>query len=121
MFTPLISVLCGKKCPRMTDEYFGTIIKGKRMNAVVYSLKRQFIPKSKIHMFPLICSAIYQSRYIWCEFPSFIDIGPRDLYPFSNTIGVNSALNVVLTALKNTFENLNSNVSFQKSQTCYTR
>ena len=34
-------------------------------------LKGQFMLKSKIHIFPFTCSAIYQSRLFWCELPSF--------------------------------------------------
>ena len=37
-------------------------------------LKGQFTPKSKIQIFPLTCSAIYQSRLFSCELPSFGDI-----------------------------------------------
>ena len=45
-----------------------------------------------------------------CELFSLGDIGCRDFF----LMGRNDALNVVLTAPKNTFEKLNSNVSFQK-------
>ncbi|MDG2590005.1 hypothetical protein P7M45_23995, partial [Vibrio parahaemolyticus] len=46
-------------------------------------LKGKFTPKSKIHISPLTCSAIYQSRLIWCELPSVGDIGHRDVCLFS--------------------------------------
>ena len=58
-------------------------------------------------LYPLTCSAT-------CELSSFGDIDRRDFYLLSNIMGLNGALNVVLTAPKNTFEKL-SNVSFQKS------
>ena len=77
---------------------------------IVYFLKGQFTPKSKIHIFPLTCSAIYQSKLFWSELPIFGAISP-----FSNTMGLNGSLNVVLTAPKNIFEKLKNNVPFQKS------
>ena len=40
---------------------------GVNINRVKVYLKGQFTPKSKIHIFPLTCSAIYQSRLFWCE------------------------------------------------------
>ena len=45
------------------------------------------------------------------QLPSSGDISRRDFCLFSNIMGVNGALNVVLTAPKNTFEKLISNVS----------
>ena len=57
------------------------------------------------------CSAIYQSRSFWCELPSFGGISCRDFCLLSNIMGLNGALNVVLTVPKNIFEKLNSNVS----------
>ena len=56
------------------------------------SLKGQFTPKSKIHIFPLFCRAIYQSRLLWCELSSFGDIGRRDFCLLSNIMGLNGAL-----------------------------
>ena len=50
----------------------------------------------------------------------FGDISRRDFCLLSNIMGLNGALNVVLTAPKNTFEKLISDVSFQKSP-CYTK
>ena len=60
----------------------------------------------KMPIFPLTCSAISQSN-LFC----FGDISRRDLCLSSNIMG----LNVLLTVPKNTLENLNSNVSLQKS------
>ena len=51
--------------------------------------KGQFTPKSEIHIFPLTCRAIYQSRLFWCELSSFGDIGCRDFYLLSNIMGLN--------------------------------
>ena len=42
-------------------------------------------------MFPLTCSATYQSRLFWCELSSFGDIGRRDFCLLSNIMGVNGA------------------------------
>ena len=64
-------------------------------------LKGQFTPKSKIHIFPLTFSAVYQSKLFWCELPSFGDIRCRDFCFLSGIMEVNGALNVVLTASKN--------------------
>ena len=58
----------------------------------VLYLKGQFTPKSKIHIFPLTCTAIYQSRLLWCELPSF-----GDFYLLSNIMGINGALLLALT------------------------
>ena len=57
-------------------------------------LKGRFTPKSKIHIFPLTCSAIYKSREFWCELPSFGDFGRRDFCLFSNIMGLNGALSL---------------------------
>ena len=65
------------------------------------ALKGQFSPKSKIHIFSLTFTAIHQSKLFWCELPSFGDIGRRDFCLLSNIMGLNGALNVVLTAPKN--------------------
>ena len=67
-----------------------------------WCLKGQFIPKSKIDIFPLTRRAIYQSRLFWCELPSFGNIIRRDFCLLSNT---SVALNVVLTAPKIHFKN----------------
>ena len=48
-------------------------------------------------------------------FSSSGDIDHRDFCLLSNIMGLNGALNVVLTGPKTTFKKLNSNVSFQKS------
>ena len=61
-------------------------------------------------MFPLTSRAIYQ---FWCELPSLSGYSRRDFCLLSNTMGLNSALNVELTAPKIFFGKLNSNVSFQ--------
>ena len=53
-----------------------------------------------IHISPLTCSAIYQSRLFWCELPSFGDIGRRDFCLFSKIMGLNGALNVGLAVPK---------------------
>ena len=58
-------------------------------------LKGQFSPKSKIDIFPVTCSAVYQSTYFWCESPSFGDISRRDFCLLANVMGLNGALNVV--------------------------
>ena len=66
----------------------------------IEDLKGQFTLISKLHIFPLTFSAIYQSKLFWCELPSFGDIGRRDVCLFSNIMGLNGALNVVLTVPK---------------------
>ena len=45
-------------------------------------------------------SAIYQTRSFWCELPIFGDISCRDCCLLSNIMGLNCALNVVLTLPK---------------------
>ena len=65
-------------------------------------LKGLFTPKSKIHIYPLTCGAIYQSRLFWCELSSFGDIGRRDFCLPSNVMGSNVALNVHLENSKAT-------------------
>ena len=45
-----------------------------------FILKGTVHPKSKIHIFPLTCRAIYQFRTLWCELSSFGDIGCRDFF-----------------------------------------
>ena len=42
------------------------------------ALKGQFTPKSKIHVFPLLCRVIIQSRQFLCELSSFGENGHRD-------------------------------------------
>ena len=59
-------------------------------------------PKIKKAHFFSYFSAIYQSELFWFELPIFGDISRRDLCLFSNIMGLNGALNVVLTAPKNT-------------------
>ena len=59
------------------------------------------------------------SLYLYCYFSilnSFGDIGHRDFGLLSNIMGINAA-----HSAKNTFEKLNSNVSFQKSWPCYSK
>ena len=63
----------------------------------------------------LFCSAIYQSRWFWCELPSFGDIGRTDFCFFSNIMGLNGALHVVLTMPQKYISKLIGNVFFQKS------
>ena len=47
-------------------------------------LKGQFTSKSKIHIFPLTCSAISQYRLFWFELPSFErEILAREISAFS--------------------------------------
>ena len=65
-----------------------------------YMLKGTVLPKIKNTCFSLTFSAVYQSKLFWCELPSFGDIGHRDFHFLSNIIGLNDALNVVLTAPK---------------------
>ena len=62
--------------------------------------KGQFSPKSKIHIFPLTCSAVYQSRLFWCELPSVGDIGRRDVCLLSNIMELDGTRLVVLTEPK---------------------
>ena len=50
----------------------------------------------------MVESAIYQSRLLWCVLSSFGDIGRRDFCLLSNIMGLNGALNVEVTAQKNT-------------------
>ena len=50
------------------------------------AFKGQFTLKSKIHIFPPTCRPFHQSRQLWCELPSFGDIGHRDFCLFSNII-----------------------------------
>ena len=53
-----------------------------------YTLKGQFTPKSKTHIFSLTFNAIYQSRLFWCEFPSFgwfYDIGCAFVFKHNGT------------------------------------
>ena len=87
-------VMCFEMCPNNSRDVFPPQL----------GLKEQFSP--------LTCSAVYQ---IVLELPSFGDIGHRDFGLVSNITGLNGALFVVLTALKNTFGKPNSNVSFLKS------
>ena len=54
-------------------------------------------PKPKIHISPLTCSAVCQSKLFWCELPTFGDIGHGDFCLLSNIMGLNGALLVVLT------------------------
>ena len=66
-------------------------------------------------------STIDYSVLFWCELSSFEDIGRRDFRLLSSIMGLNGALDVVLTAPKYKFEKLNSNVSSQKSWLCNTK
>lgn len=43
------------------------------------SLKGQFSPKSKQHLFTLTCSDILSPRLFWCELPNWWGIGCRDV------------------------------------------
>lgn len=52
------------------------------------SLEGQFAPKSKIDVFSLTCSAIYQSALFWSELPSFGDIICRDVCLISEIMEV---------------------------------
>lgn len=47
-------------------------------------LKGKFTPKSEVHIFPLTCRAIYQSRLLWCELQSVGDNGRKDVRLLSN-------------------------------------
>ena len=55
-------------------------------------------------VFYLTCSAISQSRLFWCELPSFGEISCRDFCLLSDIMGLNGALNVVVTVPQSTFE-----------------
>ena len=61
-------------------------------------LKGQFTPKSKVHIFPLTLSVIYQSTLFWCELPSFGDIGRGALCLLPNTMAVNGAVTTTTRA-----------------------
>ena len=58
-------------------------------SGVKQDIKGQFTLKLKIHIFPLTCSAIYQSKLFWCELSSFGDISRRDFCLLSNIMGLN--------------------------------
>ena len=75
------------------------------------SLKGTVHPKIKNTYFPsyLQCYSIDQSRLFWCELPS---VGDIHVCLLSNIMELDDTLLVVLKAPKNTFEKLNSNVSF---------
>ncbi|MDF4341209.1 hypothetical protein P3480_25735, partial [Vibrio parahaemolyticus] len=77
--------------------------------------KTEFTLKSKIHIIPLTCSAIYQSGLFCCELQSVGDISRRDVCLLSNIIELDGTQLMVLNAPKNTFEKPNSNVCSQKS------
>ena len=66
------------------------------------TLKGQFTPKSRIHIFLLPVVLLIS-----------LDTSCTDFCLLSNIMGLNGALNVVLT--KKTLKKLISNVSFQKS------
>ena len=80
-------------------------------------------PKSKIHIFPVTCRAVYQSRQFWCELSSLGDISHRNFCLLSNIMGLNGALLVVLTEKKIHLKNStamslyrNHDPTFQKSK-----
>ena len=54
----------------------------------------------KTHIFPLTFSTVNQSRLFWCDLPR-----SGDICLFSNIMGLSCALNLELTAPKNTFKN----------------
>ena len=61
-------------------------------------LKEQFTPQLKVHIFPHTFGAFYQSKLFWCELPSS---GRRDFCLLLNIMGVNGALNVVMSLSRN--------------------
>ena len=80
-------------------------------------LKGQFTIKSKIHIFPLSCSAGYLSRLLWCDFQSFRDIVCRDVCLLWNVMELDRL--VVLKVPKNTVkENLKQQCLFPEFSTC---
>ena len=74
-------------------------------------LKRQFTPKCI-----LTCSAIYPSRYFWCEVRSFGDINCRDVCFLSSMMALMEIVGTGLMAQKQKKKKrkkLISNVSFE--------
>lgn len=63
-------------------------------------LKGQFTPKWKIHILPVTCSAIYQSRLFWCELPNVRDISCRDVCLLWNIVELDGTQLVVLKVPK---------------------
>lgn len=59
------------------------------------SLKGQFNPKSKIHIFPLLYSAIYTFGLFWPELLRFGDIDRRDFSLSSNIMELDCLLSCV--------------------------
>ena len=78
----------------------------------------QFIPKSKTHIFPLACSAIYPCIYFWYELHSFGDIDCCDVFLLSSMMGLSGDRLVVLKTQKNTFEKIKTSVSFRLPGSC---
>ena len=96
MDTVWATLASGKRSKLLTFVHFNLLI-FKYLMSLIIMFKGPVHPKSKIHVFPLTCSAIYQSRMFWCELPSFEDIVCRDFCLLSNIMGLNGARNVVLT------------------------
>lgn len=74
--------------------------------------------KGTVHIFPLTWCAIYPSRlFVWYELPCFGDVGHRDVNLFSNIMEPDGTQLVLLKVPTNTFEKLDSNVSFPEIMT----
>lgn len=69
-------------------------------NSDTPDLKGHFTPKSKLHIFPLTCSAIHSSKLFWCELPSVGDIGHKDVCLLSCIMEPDGIRLVVLKAPK---------------------